>query len=180
MNPAATSAAQISGQFRHRTDDVGARRARPASRPAPAGSSPRVRRQPQRNVTAWGSAGSAGRPAASSRAATSGPRRVRQPHSPVRSVDLGLDADLEPAQRGGQRLAPADLAVEPGGVADPQEAQVGVELALGLEEQGMGALPVGQAVEVLGQQALEELEGVGPVDEDRAPGAAVDEGGAVA
>ena len=57
-------------------------------------------------------------------------------------LDLGLDPDPEPPQRGGERLAPPDLAVEPGVVADPQQPQVGVELALGLQEEGVGALPV--------------------------------------
>ena len=40
-------------------------------------------------------------------------------------------------------------------VADPQQAQVGVELALRLEQQGVGALPVGQTGDVLGEEALE-------------------------
>src|SRR5581483_9079562 len=92
--------------------------------------------------------------------------------------DFGFDPDLEAAQGGGEALGPPDFAVEPGGVPDPEEAEVGVQLPLWLQEEGMGALPVRQRVDVLREQALEELEGVGPVDQDGAAGAAVDEGGA--
>ena len=52
-------------------------------------------------------------------------------------------------------------------------------LPCGWSRRAWAPCPSARPVDVLGEEALQELEGVGPVDQDRAAGAAVDQGGAV-
>ena len=88
-------------------------------------------------------------------------------------LDLDLAADAVHPQVSHDRLDRLGLGVQPDlAGAQPQDPHVGLHVPLAVEQGRVTALVRSHGVEVVGQLALEELGGVGPLDEhDSAPAA---------
>ena len=101
-------------------------------------------------------------------------------HAPLGgAVDhLGLHADAEPVQRRRELLARAGIGVEPRVVADAEQAEGDVELAVRRQQQGARALAVDHGIEIGRHQRLEERERIRAGDEHRATIGTVDDPGA--